>query len=66
MDREFTRLSPEQPLQEALPLVSAPGACALVMDDDGRLVGMVTSENVSEFLLLRQVSMAQAKEHSPH
>jgi hypothetical protein len=25
------------------------------------LLGMVTSENVSEFLLLRQVSMAQAK-----
>jgi len=66
MDREFTRLSPDQPLQEALPLVAAPGGCALVMDADGHLAGLVTSENVSEFLLLRQVSMAQAKEHSPH
>ena len=66
MDRNFTRLSPDQPLHEVLPLVSAPGACALVMDPDDRLVGMVTSENISEFLLLRQVSMVQAKEHPTH
>jgi predicted transcriptional regulator len=61
MDREFNRLSPDMPLNEALPQVSAPGACALVMDAEGQLKGMVTSENVSEFLLLRQVSMVQAK-----
>jgi Zn-dependent protease len=61
MDREFKRLSPDMPLNEVLPQVSAPGSCALVMDPEGRLLGMVTSENVSEFLLLRQVSMAQAK-----
>ena len=61
MDRKFTRLAPEQPLQEVLPLVSTPGACALVMDPEGKLVGLVTSENVSEFLLLRQVSMAKAR-----
>ena len=61
MDREFKRLSPDMPLNEALPQVSAPGACALVMDAEGHLKGMVTSENVSEFLLLRQVSMVQAK-----
>ncbi len=63
MDREFARVSPDQPLQDALPLVSAPGACALVMDSDDRLLGLLNSENVSEFLLLRQVSLAQAKEH---
>jgi Zn-dependent protease/CBS domain-containing protein len=63
MDREFKRLSPDMPLNEALPQVSAPGACALVMDAEGQLKGMVTSENVSEFLLLRQVSMVQAKQH---
>ncbi|PWT98596.1 MAG: site-2 protease family protein [Terriglobia bacterium] len=63
MDREFVRLSPETPLTEVLPQVSAPGACALVMDSNDRLLGMVTSENVSEFLLLRQVSLAQAKQH---
>ena len=61
MDREFTRLSPDQPLQEVLPRVSAPGGCALVLDPEGKLVGLLTSENLSEFLLLRQVSMAQAR-----
>jgi Zn-dependent protease/CBS domain-containing protein len=59
MDREFIRFSPETPLKEALPQVSAPGACALVLDAENRLLGMVTSENVSEFLLLRQAKVLQ-------
>lgn len=63
MNRDFTRLSPDQPLQEVLPLVSPPGSCALVMDSDGQLVGLLTSENVSEFLLLRQAGITQAKGH---
>ena len=63
MDREFPRVAPDQPLQEVLPQMSAPGACVLVMNAEGRLVGLLTSENVSEFLLLRQVSLAQAKGH---
>ena len=62
MDRNFTRLSPGQPLQEVLPLVSSPGACALVLEPEDKLVGLLTSENVSEFLLLRQVSIAQARQ----
>jgi Zn-dependent protease/CBS domain-containing protein len=66
MDREFPRVAPEQPLQEVLPQVSGPGACVLVLNSEGRLVGLLTSENVSEFLLLRQVSLAQSKEHSAH
>jgi Zn-dependent protease/CBS domain-containing protein len=68
MDRNFTRLSPDMPLQEAMALVSGPGAaaggCALVFDGEDRLVGMVTSENLSEFMLLRQASMAQHRLHS--
>jgi hypothetical protein len=40
-----------------LPQVSSPGACALVMDEEDHLLGMVTSENISEFLLLRQVKL---------
>ncbi len=66
MDREFPRLAPDQPLQQVLPQVSAPGACALVMDGEGHLLGLLTSENVSEFLLLRQVDLAQAKQHPVH
>jgi CBS domain-containing protein len=63
MDREFTRVSPDLPLTEALPLVSGRAACALVMDDDGKLKGMLTSENLSEFILLRQATVAQSKAH---
>ncbi len=61
MDREFTRVSPDMPLTEALPMVSRTGACALVMDADDRLKGMLTSENLSEFFLLRQATIAQSK-----
>jgi Zn-dependent protease len=63
MNREFTRISPDQALSEALALVSGPGGCALVMDADDRLLGMLTSENLSEFILLRQATVAQQKLH---
>jgi Zn-dependent protease len=63
MDREFPRVSPDQPLTEALPVVSGPGACALVMDSDGQLTGMLTSEHLSEFILLRQATLTQSKGH---
>ena len=56
MEREFTRVSPDLPLGDALPLVSAPGSCALVMDEGGKLVGLLTSENLSEFILLREAA----------
>jgi hypothetical protein len=32
-----------------------------VMDSGDHLVGMLTSENLSEFMLLRQVSLAKNK-----
>jgi len=60
MDRNFRRFARGAPLTEALPLISPSGSCALVMEDD-RLVGMLTSENLSEFILLRQATTAQAK-----
>jgi Zn-dependent protease/CBS domain-containing protein len=65
MDREFVRVLPNLPLTDALPLVSGSGACALVMDDEGQLKGMLTSENLSEFILLRQATnIANARVHS--
>ena len=59
MDREYTRLSPEMDLAEALPLMAQTGACALVMQDD-RLLGLLTSDNLSQFLVLRSVGMQPA------
>ena len=60
MDRNFVRIPPEMDLATALPQLSTAGAVALVMDSD-RLVGMLTAENLYEFILLRQVSQAQAR-----
>lgn len=63
MSREFPRLTPEMPLAEALPKLAGPGACALVMDANDKLLGILTSEHVSEFIVLRQVSALQEKLH---
>ncbi len=59
MDREFQRLSPDMDLAEALPTMSQAGSCALVMDGE-RLLGLLTTENLSEFLLLRRFGMEPA------
>jgi Zn-dependent protease/CBS domain-containing protein len=56
MDRNFVRVSPDADLSEAIPKLSLPGAAALVMDDEDHLVGMMTSENLSEFIMLRQIA----------
>ena len=56
MDREFNSLLPDQDLAEVLPMMAHAGACAMVMQDD-RLLGLLTSENLSRFLLLRSVGL---------
>jgi Zn-dependent protease/CBS domain-containing protein len=62
MDRNPYRVSPDAALSEILPDLSGARSCALVMDGE-KLVGLLTAENVSEFILLRQVSLQQAKLH---
>jgi len=57
MDRDFRRVSPESDLAEAIPVLTDAGTCALVMDGDS-LVGLLTRENLSEFLLLRRFGMS--------
>ena len=56
MDREFNSLLPDQDLAEVLPMMAHAGACAMVMQDD-RLLGLLTAENLSRFLLLRSVGL---------
>ena len=60
MDREFVRLDPEMDLASAVSAMA--GNCALVMEGE-RLLGMVTTENLSEFLVLRQISQIQQRLH---
>ncbi len=61
MDRNFVRLTPDMDLSEAFPKTN--GVCALVMESEN-LLGLLTAENLSEFLMLRQISRMQSKEHS--
>jgi predicted transcriptional regulator len=53
MDREYTTFGPDMNLAEVLPMMAHSGACALVMQE-GRLLGLLTAENLSQFLLLRR------------
>jgi len=56
MDREFLALSPEDDLADILPVMARAGRCALIMDND-TLLGLLTTDNLSEFLLLRRFGM---------
>lgn len=57
MDRNFVRLDPSQDLADALPLMAEAGPCALVMSGD-TLVGLLTRENISEFLMIRKLGIS--------
>jgi hypothetical protein len=60
MDRNFMRVPPDMDLSAALPQLTAARTSALVMDGD-HLLGLLTAENLYEFMMLRQVSVAQAR-----
>jgi len=56
MDRDFLSLDPSADLAEVLPSMAQAGRCALVMEN-GKLIGLLTTDNLSEFLLLRRFGM---------
>lgn len=56
MERNFPRVHPDDELEEVL-AVMAQTSCALVLDDAENLVGLLTRENLSEFLMLRKFGM---------
>ena len=56
MDRDFLSLDPGSDLSAVLPLMAHAGRCALVMDQNN-LLGLLTTDNLSEFLLLRRFGM---------
>jgi len=59
MDRDYLSLTPDADLVEAVPVLARAGSCALVMED-GRLLGLLTPENLSEFLMLRQIGKTRS------
>jgi hypothetical protein len=56
MDRDYLALEPAADLAETLPLMARAGRCALVQEGT-HLVGLLTTDNLSEFLLLRRFGM---------
>ena len=56
MDRDYVALDPATDLAETLPLMARSGRCALVLEGT-QLIGMLTRENLSEFMLLRRYGM---------
>ena len=56
MDREFLAIEPDIDLSEVLPLMAQAGRCALVMNGE-KLEGLLTTDNLSEFLLLRRFGL---------
>ncbi|MEZ5352770.1 MAG: site-2 protease family protein [Bryobacteraceae bacterium] len=56
MDREFMRLGPDTDLSEAFERLARDGACGLVMEGD-RLNGILTRDNISEFVMLRRMGV---------
>lgn len=61
MERDFLRLDPTMDLSEAMMMLAPAATCALVMEGD-ELRGLLTSENLTEFLLLRRLDRASATE----
>ena len=56
MDRDYVALDPSTDLAETLPLMARSGRCALVMEGT-HLIGLLTTDNLSEFMLLRRYGM---------
>lgn len=54
MERSFLQVSPDMNLADALQLFTRMKSCALVMAGD-QLVGMLTGENLAEYILVRRV-----------
>jgi CBS domain-containing protein len=52
MNRDFVTVSADLDLSDALPLMAEAGHCAVVMER-GRLVGLLTAENIGEYFALR-------------
>jgi Zn-dependent protease/predicted transcriptional regulator len=62
MERDFLRLAPDDSLEEKLTELASAGYTALVMEEDS-LVGMLTQENLNEFLVLRNLGHRRPHTH---
>lgn len=61
MFRQFATARPDDSLAETLPTLQASGGPLLVLDpaSEGRLLGMITTENVQEYFAVKQIVAAR-------
>ena len=66
MFRQFATARPDDSLAETLPTLQASGGPLLVLDPDseGRLLGMITTENVQEYFAVKQIVAARTAANS--
>jgi CBS domain-containing protein len=60
MERAFQRVAPDADLGEVTGVMGQSGRCRLVMEGE-RLLGLLTAENVAEFVLLREARAAHRR-----
>jgi len=62
MVRQFAFVGPDDDLGATLPALQASGGALLVLDpaSEGRLLGMITAENVQEYFAVKQIVAARA------
>ena len=65
MRREFAKLSADAPLETALAPENVEKGLAMPVLDGGRLVGLVTAENVGEFFMIRSALQARGESAAP-
>lgn len=54
MQREYRTLAPSEPLEKAFENLSSGDRSPILVMDEGKLLGMITLENLSEFLMIEQ------------
>lgn len=61
MDRDFASVSPDDDLSDALLRIQEDQAAVVVLDpkQDGKLLGMISGENVAEFFAIRRIDAAR-------
>lgn len=66
MYRQFASAGPDDDLAETLPVLQASGSPLLVLDpaSEGRLLGMITTENVQEYFAVKQIVAARTAANS--
>jgi Zn-dependent protease len=65
MERDFASAAPDEPLGRVLARLEPGGCTTVAVFENGRLVGLVTAENVGELYMLRSALGAHASGDTP-